>query len=247
MAPRSNATPGPTGLPELELDVRTAPVSKPKPRQEPAPETPLELAVDPGALVRERSLAVAPSQPIVTPPREASLVPVPDNASDASLLADYGAPPRHWLLSPLYAWRVLRRRRELKAALAGRREEAARATGKAEDALIAFGERARTIAEKAPTYAPLLEELRKAESMLRSRDRVLASEQDAQNARLAQVDARLSTLEAELALAQDEERAISAELSTAQGTLAREEARLKRAESELRAAQQRASGDGNDI
>src|SRR5215472_15734747 len=173
MAPRSDAT-GPTGLPDLELDVRAAPAPKPKPRQEPAPETPLELAVDPGALVRERSLATVPSQPIVSPHREASIVPTPDTATDASLLADYGAPPRHWLLSPLYAWRVLRRRRELKAALAGRREEAARATSEAEDALIAFGERVRPIAEKAPTYAPAFEELRKAEAMLRSRDRVLA-------------------------------------------------------------------------
>jgi hypothetical protein len=242
MAPRSDATPSHAGgVPELELDVRSSPVSRPKPRPEPEAESPLELAVDPAVLVRQRSGNPAPTRSVETP-----LVMSPDLASDATLLADYGDPPRHWLLSPLYAWRVFRRRRELRAALAGRREEAARTTNEAEDALVTFAERVRTFAERAAPYAPALQELRRAEEMLRSRDRVLASEQDAQNARLWQVDARLSTIEAQLALAQSEEGAISAELSAAQGALAREEARLKRAEIELRAAQQRAAGGGED-
>jgi hypothetical protein len=250
MAPRSDATPRPAGsVPELELDVRPTHASKPKPKPEPTTESPLELAIDPGVLVRERSTAVVPAPPPNAVVSAALAEPVPaaaqDVASDAMLLADYGPPPRHWLFSPLYAWRVLKRRRELKAAWAGRREEAARTANEAEDALIAFGERVRTSAERVPSYASMLQELRQSEETLRSRDRVLASEQDAQNARLSQVDARLSTFEAELALAQSEERAIASELSTSQATLAREEARLKRAEIELRAAQQRAGG-GDD-
>jgi hypothetical protein len=227
----------------LELDIRASPTSKPKPKPDPATERTLELAVDPRALVRERSTTV---DSVATPAIESPPAAIQDFASDARLLADYGDPPRHWLLSPLYAWRVFRRRRELRAALARRREEAARMANEAEDALVDFGERIRTVAEDAPSYASALRELKQADDMLRSRDLVLASETDAQNVRLSQVDARLSTLEAELALARTEEQALATELSAAQEALAREEARLKRAESELRAAQQRASGGGGD-
>jgi len=237
MSPRSDATPGPSAAPELELDLRES-AQRPR-RAAPAdpPESPLELAVDPRELVRERGraddLALEATAPIAT---------VPDIGSDARLLADYGDPPRHWLLSPIYAWRVLRRRRELKKALAGRREEAARASSEVDDALVAFAERSRSTAEQCAAYAEALEQLGRAEAVLRSRDQVLADEQDAHGARLAQVDARLTALEAELAQAQRDERATAAELGALQEALAREEVRLKRAEIELRAAQQRAAG-----
>ena len=78
--------------------------------------------------------------------------------------------------------------------------------------------------------------------MLRSRDKVLAAEQDAQKARLAQVDERLTALEAELSQAQIDERLAAEQLSSSQGALAREEAKLKRAEGELAAARQREGG-----
>jgi hypothetical protein len=258
MAPRSDATSGPPGgVPELELDVRTSSTPKAKPRTEPALEVSLELAVDPNDLVRERSPGsssgadLRPRGPIVMseispPQQQAAIASVGDVAFDARLLADYGDPPRHWPLSPLYAWKVLKRRRELKMALTGRREEATRASNEAEDALVALAERVRPTVEKSAAYAHSLDELRHAEELLRSRDQVLATEQDAQNARLSQVDARLSTMEAELALAMGEERAIATELSAVQSALAREDARLKRAEIELRAAQLRDTRGGDD-
>lgn len=230
----------------------------------------MELAVDPRALMQERAraegtappraqtvasgavapiaLATAPTRALAQPsPGGPIATPTPavgDVAFDARLLADYGEPPRHWLLSPVYAWRVLRRQRELKAALVGRREEATRTAGEVEDALVALAERVRPLAEKQSSFADALEQLRRAEELLRSRDRVLATEQDAQNARLAQVDARLARLEEELAGAQAEEQAIATELAGAQGALTREEAKLKRAEIELRAAQQREAAAG---
>lgn len=242
MAPRSDATSGaPSAVPELELDTRQSAASRTKPKGETHEEAPLELAIDPRQLVDQRSEpSPRAAQHLAPPVAGAPLAPVDDLAFDAHLLADYGEPPRHWLLSPLYAYRVFKRRRELKAALAGRREEAARAASEAEDALIEFAERARPTSERTPMYGRPLDELRAAEELLRSRDKVLAAEQDAQNARLAQVDARLVNLEAELAQAQSEERAIGLQLSDAQGALGREEARLKRAETELRAANQRA-------
>lgn len=258
-------------VPELDLEVRTIKMPASKPRAAIEGETALELAVDPRALVLERAETVsigmragAVSGPLPRPtppphPSRSSLAvvgaargPASSHAmiagaaeigSDAALLADYGATPRSWILSPLYAYRVFKRRRELKSALAGRREEAKRATGEAENALVAFVERVRGTAAGLPPYASALEELGRAEEAMRSRDRVLATEQDAHGARLAQVDARLSTLEAELAQAQREERSSAQRLADAQEALAREEAKLKRAEIELRGVQQR-GGDG---
>jgi hypothetical protein len=260
---RSAASPV-SATPDLELDVpkRPAPraVAKKKAEEQ---EATLELAVEPRSFVApvtERTDRQDPGAPNSAPAgasalarrdapgasalRAGAAVGVGEVAFDARLLAEYGDAPRHWLLSPVYALRVLRRQRELKRALAGRREEAARAAHEVEDALVAFAERIRPVAEKNADFARPLEELRGAEDVLRSRDRVLASEQDAQTARLASVDARLAKLEAELAHAQAEERKTAADLASTQAALARGESKLKRAESELRSAQQRES-DGS--
>jgi hypothetical protein len=253
----ASATPGaPTvGAPDFELDVpkRPAPKAAP-PRKKVEEEVTLELAVDPRALtsvaVAERGsnaeAVVQPGQALILRQgaQGGGALSVGDVAFDARLLADYGDPPKHWLLSPFYAWRVLRRRRELRKGLAGRLDEAKRAATEVEDALVAFAERTRPVAEKQGEFARSLQELRGAEDVLRSRDRVLATEQDAQTARLAAVDARLAKLEAELAHAQADERGVAGELASAQAALARGESKLRRAESELRAAQQR-EADGS--
>jgi hypothetical protein len=232
-------------LPDLELNVPAKKPPKAPRRKAKEEEVSLELAVDPRTffdagraqtpLARDAPAGQARPMPMA----HSVAAAVGDVAFDARLLADYGDAPRHVLLSPLYAWRVLRRQRELRRALVVRRAEAERAATEAEDALVALAERVRPTAEKLPAFAGALEELRRAEEVLRSRDRVLASEQDAQNARLASVDARLAKLEADLAQAQADERAIVAELGSVQTAVGREEAKLKRAASELRAAQQR--------
>jgi hypothetical protein len=198
-----------------------------------------------------RSLgAAAMSAPVVRNVPMAGLRAAPladgtDIGADARVLADFGEVPVSWVMAPAYAWRVLKRQRELKTSLAARRVEAEHAATVLEDALVAFAERTRPAAEKLPAYAVALEELQRAEDVLRSRDKVLAAEQDAQKARLAQVDARLAKLEEEQTQAHTEERMTAQELSSAQGALEREEAKLKRAEAELRAAQKTdASGAG---
>jgi hypothetical protein len=253
---------GAKAVPELELQAPVRSSGKPPPKKRPPQqEISLELAVDPRTLVQERSTSgqppavhvqAVPSGVIVrgaasmAPPKVAPPPAVGDLAFDAGLLADYGDAPTSLLRTPFYAWRVLRRQRELKGALATRREEAERAENDRLDALVAFAERVRATAEKHPTYAVALEELRRGEDLLRSRDRVLAAEQDAQTARLSAVDGRLSKLEVELAQSREQEAATANELATAQGALSREEAKLKRAEIELRAAQQRESAGGTN-
>ena len=68
-----------------------------------------------------------------------------------------------------------------------------------------------------------IEDLSRAEDLLRSRDNVLAAEQDAQKARLAQVDTRLAKTEDDLLQAQTEERLAAQDLAGAQAALEREE------------------------
>lgn len=241
--------------PDFELDVPKRPAPRAAaPRKKAEEEVTLELAVDPRSLsspaLAERGstaeAVVQPGQALILgqAAQRGGALSVGEVAFDARLLADYGDPPKHWLLSPFYAWRVLRRRRELRKGLVGRRDEAKRAATEVEDALVAFAERTRSVAEKQGEFARSIQELRGAEDVLRSRDRVLATEQDAQTARLAAVDARLAKLEAELAHAQADERGIAGDLASAQAALARGESKLRRAESELRSAQQR-EADGS--
>jgi hypothetical protein len=236
-----------------------APAAKKKPEEE----LRLELAVDPRSLVQPASSEPTPSSgPRPRPGGSAGASGAPPRAPlarvgggvlarrdeapgglevgevgfDARLLADYGDPPSHWLWSGLYAWRVLKRQREIKAALVGRREESRRAATELEEALVAFAERAKPPAEGKEAYVALLAEARRAEETLRSLDAVLAADQDAHNARLAAVEARLAKLETDLAIGQSSERELVTEISSSQGALGRAEAKLKRAESELRAA-----------
>jgi len=234
------------------MPVRRA--AKPAPaKKKPEQEVSLELAIDPRTLIqpiepepppsvasRGAGPSGAPSMPVaaLAPRSPGGMGPaVHDLAFDARLLAEYGDPPGHWMMSPLYAWRVIKRQRELRLVLLGRREEAARTLTELEDALVAFAERARPTAERQSAYAPLLDEVKRAEEALRSRDRVLAADQDAQSGRLASVDAQLTKLEADLAKAQAEERALLTEIASAQGALSRAEGKVRRADTELRAAQ----------
>jgi len=251
-------------VPALELDVRARPAPKPvKPRVKAETPPAFELAVDPRELVQQRAAeTAAPQFPRVQAAATGAVMrgPAPyahapqsiarphgprpahagvdDDGLDAHVLADLGESPSSWIKAPMYAWRVLKRQRELREALVARRAEADHAATAVEDALVAFAERARATAEKVNSYAVALEDLQRAEDMLRSRDKVLAAEQDAQKARQAQVDSRLAKLESDLLAARDEERVAASNLASAQSALAREEAKLKRAETELKAAQQ---------
>ena len=246
----------PASIPHLELAAPPRPAPKPpRPRQE-AQELQIDLAYDPRAY-GGRDSSASPSSRGAPPPgpsssfeaaqplevRPVHLSGAPAEAgSDARLLADYGDVPNHWLLSPIYTMRVLSRRRELRRALAARKDEASRAAAEAEDALVATAEHVRSIAEQHGTFADVLGALRRAEELLRMRDRVLAAENEAEMARLASADARLTKLEADCSVARADERDAAAALVAAQEALAREETHVKRTEAELRAAQREPSG-----
>ncbi|HEX7603646.1 MAG TPA: hypothetical protein VF316_18635, partial [Polyangiaceae bacterium] len=160
---------------------------------------------------------------------------------EARALADFGPAPEAIWLAPVYAFRVTKRRAELRQALAAKRAEAAREGTRAEDALAAFAERVRPIAEKTGWrgFANVAAE----EEVLRGRDSGLATEMDGHKAELSQVDARLAEVEDAYAQTKAEERTVEEHLAAAEETRARAEAKVKRIDIELRNATAGTGGD----
>jgi hypothetical protein len=179
----------------------------------------------------------APSQPLAAPAR-AGVDPI-----EARALSAYGDAPKEIWRTPLYAYRVLRRRPTLKKLVLQKKREADRATGAEEDAMVAFAESIRSKAETLPLYGRVLDEVRGTERVLGERDAVLAAETDAHRHKQAEADAHIAALEGELSQIQMEERAIAGELNEAETLLKRADAHVKRVEIEIRNALAQAEGE----
>lgn len=247
-----------TALPELELDIPKPPPPKPKAPPKKQEEARIELAVDMNAMrtshppsgTPPRPLggqdtqgyfplraAHAPARSMGMPMGQSSGSPTmmaSDEEVEARTLAGYGDAPKTAFTAPFYAYKVYTRQKELRKALIGRREEAALSAQRAEDAMVTLGERVRPLAAQDPQSSRTLDELKRAEELMRSRDHSLAREHDAHTERLKSIDQRIASVEGELVAAQAAERKIAADLVDAQASLQRAETRSKRAEIEIR-------------
>ena len=157
--------------------------------------------------------------------------PIAVDPYDARALADYEPVPDAFYMTPFYALKVLTRRGVLRIELDEAREKNARASNEALDALVSLGERLVPLAGRG------LEQVQAAEQVLRARDGALASEMDAHNGRLAEMDARLQNVEQEVATAEAAVVVMHTELEEARAGKARVEAKAKRAEIEMRNAE----------
>ena len=202
----------------------------------------LELDTSGGSLpapLSQRPLAQEPAPPAVSAhpqPVEArpSTAPKPVDPFEARALADYGPPPNAVWLAPLYAYRVLSRRRDLQRLLAQKRVEAEACARRAEDGWVAFGERARELLERNGGRG--LDQVVAAEQVLRGRDGALAGAMDAYKAELAVVDERLGGAEGDLArVSQDQERLVAL-CEAADEDRKRADAKVKRLDIEVRNA-----------
>lgn len=216
---------------------------------------PSGLNIDLAVVPAPRQSGSLPAAPLSGPASHLSL-PVPQGAAaietvsgaadpfEARALADFGAVPEGFWLTPMYAFRVTKRRSELRQALAERRAAAAREATCAEDALVAFADRVRPLAQKTGWrgFANVVAE----EEVLRGRDSGLAAEMDGHKAQLAQVDARLAQAEDVFEQAKAEERTIEAHLDAAEETRGRAEAKVKRIDIELRNAHSGTGGDAGN-
>jgi hypothetical protein len=229
----------------LDLDLTGPPLIAPTSgRPPPAPAQTVASAGVKGSLAPAAAKAsLAPAASTAMAKRERPAASEDIDPYEARALADYGDPPAEWWRAPLYAYRVLRRRPELKKVAAQKRRDAERASGAAEDALFAFAELARPIAERLAAYGPAFDSVRAAERVLGERDAILASETASHKQRQAEIDTKLAELEGNLSKVQGEERMIAAELAEADALLKRAEARVKRIEIEMRAAVAQAAGE----
>ncbi len=225
----------------LDLDLGTGPplvsgVSAPSAPKVPAAQGPARVAAPGGRLGAPPAPQATPTVPERAPAPLASTSGANVDPYEARALADYGEAPAQWWKAPLYAYRVLRRRPELKRLADAKRQDAERAQNAAEEALQRFAEIVRPDAERLPRYAEALGGVRATEAVFRERDAVLASESDAHKARQAGREAKITELEAQLGQVQTEERQIAGELAEADTLVKRAEARAKRAEIEVRNA-----------
>jgi hypothetical protein len=156
--------------------------------------------------------------------------------------ADYGDPPTAVHLTPFYALRVLRRRKELEAELAQRQGHVRLAAERIDDAVVAFGERVQPIAGQHPLYARSLAPIEEAERLLRSRDTGLAGEIDTYKKATGTLDARLRELEKKHHESNQQTLALETELAKLETARSRAEAKQRRAEIELRNLEQSAGG-----
>src|SRR6185503_19108567 len=173
--------------------------------------------------------AVPAAQLSISYAQQAPAAPMVDNF-DAKVLADYGQPGAFYT-APIYAYRVFKRRSALRRDLATKRTDAERTKKRVEDALVALGERARALAKGG---AAALDRVKQAEDLLRSRDGALAGAMDSHRAAVAEIDARLSAAEIELARAREDEARASAARDAADEEHKRADAKVKRIEIEMR-------------
>jgi hypothetical protein len=215
----SGAAPLPPAISQPSLPVPSGPVS-----QRSLPPTGVPAPTSGGSLAPGDRASMPVSGPV---PK----IPLEVDPFDARAVADYEPVPDGFLMTPLYAFRVMRRRSELRDILERVREKNERAQNEALDALVALGERL------VPLVGGGLEQVQAAEQVLRVRDTALASEMDAHKGRLAEIEVRLATAENELAAAESAATIVQAELDEARQHKARIEAKMKRAEIEMRNAE----------
>jgi nitroreductase len=165
----------------------------------------------------------------------------------AQRLGDYGAAPSEWYKTPLYAYHVKMRQRDLRHALAARRADLEKAQSAADDALVVLAERVRPTVHHKDAYAKLLDAIIVAERTLKERDSELAAAIEAHKRQTAGLDAKITEHEAELGVARAEERAREDVFNRADEIRQRAEAKIKRIDIELRSAVARASAAGAGV
>ncbi len=190
-------------------------------------------------VIASPSSPVAPCRPALPsgcPPNSPPALQV--DPYEVAILADYGPAPDQFLLTPLYAWRVLTRRRDLKRRLAVADEAVAQAERARDDRLADLAERARPTIEKSPEFASLLQPLIAAEQSAADRASALALRNAEFAKQVGAVDQQIADAHQKVQAAQAVVDAARRQLATKEELLRRAQALVKRVEIELRNTQE---------
>lgn len=189
----------------------------------------------------------APHAPVAAEPekpREAIARPAPA-AGDAieidpfevRALADYGPDPKGIVAAVPYAFRVLRRQRELKRALEDVRRTLRDAEAKRDERLIELGTLLKPILLGNPAYASIASSLGTAEKLVSEREQALAETNSAFRDKARAIDEQISALDPSLAAARAAIEEKQRAFDDADRLRQKHEARRKRVEIDVRGAQ----------
>ena len=176
---------------------------------------------------------------------------LPVDPMEVTLVADYGAAPRNAVLAPLYAYRVLSRRRVLQRAVAEHRAALSREEAERDSALAQLAHELRGSLDASDIFRRLLEPVREIERLAGDRSAALSQADAGFREQMSRFDQEL----AQLGEAQARASAVVAERSKAaevtENDLRRAEAKHQRVQIEIRGvmdlARQAVGPAGGDI
>ncbi|MCU0690809.1 MAG: hypothetical protein MUF54_05345 [Polyangiaceae bacterium] len=161
---------------------------------------------------------------------------------EIAVLADFGPAPASLWEFPAYAWRVTRRRRALRGALARVRAGVASAESVRDDLLARLGEAARPAIEKNAEMAVLLQSLSEVEATSHEREQSLAGRSQEFARKVGEIDQNVAAQEEEGTRLRDGLAAAQAGYDRKEEIFRRAQAAYKRAEIEFRNAQNASQG-----
>jgi hypothetical protein len=157
---------------------------------------------------------------------------------EVSLFARYGEPPKSVHLTPLYAYRVFARQREIKHALGRLEAERQRAEAELESVLAQLARAVRPEAEGCEQFQRLFAPLIALEQVASQRGQSLSAVNAELSARTAAFDAELTALSEQLAVEQARERDAQRLYDDRDAAAQRADAKVKRVQIEVRAVMQ---------
>jgi len=153
---------------------------------------------------------------------------------EVELVAGYGRPPQNAVLTPLYAYRVFTRQRQLRLQVSQLNQQLSRAEAERDGLLARLATSLRPVLEASDTFRRLLEPIREVERLRGDRSAAL-SEADAgyreQMAKFDQELARLRAVQTSAKSASAEKRGVR---ENAENEFRRADAKHKRAQIEMR-------------
>lgn len=162
----------------------------------------------------------------------------PIDALELARLAGYDEPPKSAHLTPLYAYRVFKRQREIKRVLVGLVAERRRAEAQRDHALADLGSAVRPDAERSEPFQRLVAPLIELERVQSQHGQAMSMVNAELAARASAIDDELLSIAEQLGAERARERDTQQRYDERQVCAHRAEAKLKRAQIEIRAAGQ---------
>jgi hypothetical protein len=190
----------------------------------------------------------APSGGAMVPPPPGGPGTTPDrgllemDAAELAKIAGYGPAPSAIYLTPMYAWRVFSRQRELRVDIARLASELSNTEAARDQALANVVEALRPQLEADERFAQLMAPVKELDNVMRERSSALQSTNAEYRNAMARFEQEMTALDNQLEVKQKAVDAAQANHDARAQELARVEARHKRIQIEIRNFKQMATG-----